>query len=86
MLLYLVGYLGVGIVATFSLAIFHVSTAIRKGYDIDTINNVMNGINKESGGLIKYVFGWFIWPIRCVQFIRDLDLLYETYDQMKESN
>lgn len=86
MLLYLVGYLCVGMLGLLSVSIFHVSTAIRKGYDIKVMREVLRGVNKESVGLIRFVFGWFIWPIRIVQFINDMNLLYEAYDQFENES
>ena len=87
MLLYLLGYFGIGIIAIFVVSLIHVTTAIRRGYDIDIINKIVWDINKESGTPDRFVLGWIIWPIRLMQFIRDMDSLYEAYDQFEsESN
>lgn len=89
MLLYLLGYLGIGITALFVASIFHVSTAVRRGYDIDIINKVNWSIVDDntngSNLLTRFVFGWLIWPIRLMQFIQNMDDLYEAYDRYEES-
>lgn len=86
MLLYLLVYLCIGVILTIAMSIIHMIKAIRKGYDIDTINQAINRalLNQISKG--RVICGLLIWPIRLIEFIDYQKYLFNLYNQyIKES-
>ena len=81
MLLYLVAYLGIGVLVALINATIEVIVIFKKGYDLEIFNRLIyRSISEQSGFKVNFIVGLFIWPIRLIQnrnYINDLIELYE---------
>lgn len=91
LLLYVLIYLIIGIMAISTLVIIHMVRAIRRGYNIETIYTVHIELNRglwsscnKPRCIARYILGVIIWPIRCVQFLRNDEQYMNMYKHYEE--
>lgn len=75
-------YLIVGFITVVGVLSIHLIRAELKGFaalDWWDKYDPLYGETRESF-LIKFLFGMMIWPIRVIQFMMEIDDLYEAYD------
>lgn len=90
MLLYLLGYLGLGFMAFIVTAIVIMANLTRKGISLDTINEENDSLLDQAEFLgmntaMRFVVGLLIWPVRLIQMIKDYDSYYESCKKREES-
>ena len=76
-------YLIVGFITVFGVLSIHLIRAELKGFaalDWWDKYDPLYGETRESF-LIKFLFGIMIWPIRVMQFMMEIEDLYEAYDR-----
>ena len=91
MLLYLLGYLGLGLMAFIVTAIVIIANFAREGISVDAINDINDSIldEAESMGMntaMRFVVGLLIWPVRLIQLIQCYETYKETCKEHEESN
>lgn len=85
MLLYLLIYLFVGVVVVIGAAILLLIKAIRKGYDIDMINEV---VSRENADVTKadVIWGICVWPIRIMHIMDKEKQIFEALEQYNKGS
>lgn len=76
-------YLIVGFITVVGVLSIHLIRAELKGFaafDWWDKHDPLYGETRESF-LIKFLFGMMIWPIRVIQFVMEIEDLYEAYDR-----
>lgn len=82
MLLYLLGYLLVGVLAILTVSMSFAITVIRRKYDLHIMTEICCEY-AEGITLLDIVIGLFIWPVRIMQYTKKTDQLYEAYNQYR---
>lgn len=90
MLLYLLGYLGLGFMAFIVATIVIIANLTRKGISLDTIIEENDSLLDQAEFLgmnvaMRFVVGLLIWPVRLIQTIQCYDIYYESCKEREES-
>lgn len=86
MLLLFIGYLLFGLLAIFGAVTIHVFRAYSKGYDVlkwwrenyDLEHQLSTNSDK-----LGFALGLILWPVRLVEFLRNIHYLYEQYEPIQ---
>ena len=79
---YFILYMFMGLVSFILTSIVHIIRAVKKGYDINTVNIVVNRVVSKHGTMVvvKFIVGLIVWPIRFIKFMHEQKYLFNQYE------